>query len=66
MPGQKLEEVNDKAHLLRMPERMLKACQALAVRQRRSLNAQILWLIDGALDEEREVDPHECAGPRGN
>jgi hypothetical protein len=66
MPGQKLEEANDKAHLLRMPERMFKACQALAMRQRRSLNAQILCLIDDALDEEKEVEPHELSCPRGN
>lgn len=54
MPRQKLEEANDKMLLLRLPERLLKACQARAVRERRSVNQQMLWLIEIALAQPQD------------
>lgn len=66
MPRQKTEEANDKSLLLRLPERILKACRVRAQRERRSLNAQMLCLIENALDEKKEISQHELAGSRDN
>jgi hypothetical protein len=64
MPRQKMEEANDKSLMLRLPERILKACQVRAQRERRSLNQQMLWLIENALDESQETSHHALAGSR--
>lgn len=66
MPRQKTEETNDKSLLLRLPERILKACQVRAQRERRSLNAQMLCLLEDALDKTQEKSPHELVGSRNN
>lgn len=66
MPRRKTEETNNKSLMLRLPERILKACQTLAERERRSVNAQMLCLIEDALHEKKEIVPHEFAGSRGD
>lgn len=59
-------EVSDyKGLMVRLPESTLEAFKALAKKQRRSLNAQLVWVIEESLKDE-EIHTHELAGSRND
>lgn len=47
-----------KSLMLRLPTAMLEACKERAAAERRSLNAQLLWVIDEWLQRGRDNTPH--------
>jgi hypothetical protein len=66
MPRPKTEAGDYKGLMLRLPEPMLRACKARAEQQRRSLNAQLLCVIDEWLREPEENRSHELVGSRNH
>jgi hypothetical protein len=50
----KTEAATYKSLMLRLPTDMLEACKERATEKRRSLNAQLLWVIDEWLHETTE------------
>jgi hypothetical protein len=60
----KTEAADYKSHLLRLPETMLEACKARANKERRSLNAQLLTMIDDWLQTTQQPMQHDLVGPR--
>ncbi len=59
MARPKTEAADYKSLMLRLPEPMLKACKAQATQQRRSLNAQLLCVIDAWLHGQEEKRTHD-------
>lgn len=53
-----------KATMLRLPETILEACKARAIKERRSLNAQLQVVIEQWLHEIEEQSPHDLVGSR--
>ena len=66
MPRQKTETENNKSLLLRLPEPLLEACRARAKKDRRSLNQQLLTMLEGCINETKEKKNHELVGSRDN
>ena len=57
MPREKTEAADYKGWLLRLPEEKLEACKGFATQEHRSLNAQLVWMIEQMLEQlERQRD----------
>jgi hypothetical protein len=65
MARQKTEVSTYKNLLLRLPEEMLEACRASAKKERRSLNAQLLILLEHSLEKPQERAQHACVPSGG-
>jgi len=59
MARTKTEVASYKSTVLRLPEWMLVACKAQAAKKRRSLNAQLLCIIEDSLNNTKESASHE-------
>ncbi len=53
-----------KSLMLRLPEPMLEACKSRAEKERRSLNAQLLCVIEDWLRGTQETSDHDLVGSR--
>lgn len=58
MARPRTEAADYKSLLVRMPEEMLEAFKHKTTQKRRSLNAQMLCLIENWLQTEEEKQPH--------
>lgn len=66
MPRPKTEAASYKSLMLRLPTEVLEACKARAAQQRRSLNAQLLWMLEHGLKEPEETHSHALVGSRND
>lgn len=58
MAGFKPEEELSRVHMLRMTEAIHEACKIQAMKERRSLNAQLLKVIENWLEKIEEKSQH--------
>jgi hypothetical protein len=58
MARQKKAPVSIVSTMLRMPEATHEACVAQAIKERRSLNAQLVFVIEHWLEQAKEKAPH--------
>jgi hypothetical protein len=60
----KTEAADYKNLLLRLPEDILEQCKARAKKDHRSLNAQVLAMLEKCLQETKEISHYEFVGSR--
>ena len=66
MPRPKTEAAQFTSLMLRLPPDVHEACKARARKYRRSLNAQLLWMLEASLKTPEENQTHELVGSRND
>ena len=64
MPREKTEISDYKGLMLRLPVPWLEACKRQAQKRHRSLNGQLLEVVEQWLRDTKEITDHECVGSR--